>query len=199
MDEALLISSKVPWEKERWRRVVHALEAGEFHRSQEPLWQANANAAGPANESADARLARRMGLPLPEGPTAALDAAQWGRLLANTLSAAQVGWLWQSNIRAGYTDRSLHGVQTATAASLFQMDHGSPPEKLDDLVPLYLPRLPEDPFTGKPFGYRTFREDFQPAGLAAGLVAVPGQRLIISEDTRPYGAVVFPVPVFVKQ
>jgi hypothetical protein len=46
-----------------------------------------------------------------------------------------------------------YGMALHCAVRAYQKDHGLPPERLDQLVPDYLPRLPKDPFSGKPFRY----------------------------------------------
>lgn len=48
-------------------------------------------------------------------------------------------------------ERNLH---LAFALDAYQRDHGRYPEKLDVLAPEYLPRVPNDLFTGKPLVYR---------------------------------------------
>jgi hypothetical protein len=40
------------------------------------------------------------------------------------------------------------------AVRLYLAEHGDPPERLEQLVPKYLPELPDDPFTGRPLIYR---------------------------------------------
>ncbi|HVC99242.1 MAG TPA: hypothetical protein VND64_36595 [Pirellulales bacterium] len=41
------------------------------------------------------------------------------------------------------------------ALAQYIADHGGPPKDLADLVPRYLPEVPEDPFSGRPLVYRT--------------------------------------------
>ncbi len=45
---------------------------------------------------------------------------------------------------------------TALAMRMYELDHGRRPETLDQLVPDYLPDVPDDPFseTPRPIGYR---------------------------------------------
>jgi hypothetical protein len=40
------------------------------------------------------------------------------------------------------------------ALRMYHLDHGQFPERLEDLVPDYLPAVPEDPFSGHPLVYR---------------------------------------------
>ena len=53
--------------------------------------------------------------------------------------------------RAEQTNRNLH---LAFALAAYRHDHGSYPEKLDDLAPKYLPAIPDDLFSGKALIYR---------------------------------------------
>lgn len=53
--------------------------------------------------------------------------------------------------RVEQSERNLH---IAFALATYQRDHQSYPKALDDLVPKYLPKLPDDLFTGKPLIYR---------------------------------------------
>jgi len=49
----------------------------------------------------------------------------------------------------------LRGTALALAVQAYQTETGRTPGKLDDLVPQYLPIVPDDPFDGKPFRYVT--------------------------------------------
>jgi len=49
------------------------------------------------------------------------------------------------------TKRAKLAIQLAVAD--YSTVHGAPPEKLDDLVPLYFAEVPRNPKTGKPFKY----------------------------------------------
>ena len=49
---------------------------------------------------------------------------------------------------------SVRAMRLKIALGLYQREHRHPAERLEDLVPAYLPALPEDPFSGKSFGYR---------------------------------------------
>jgi hypothetical protein len=44
-------------------------------------------------------------------------------------------------------------TQLFIALRCYQLEHGKLPDSLDDLAPEYLPAVPTDPFTGRPFGY----------------------------------------------
>jgi len=47
----------------------------------------------------------------------------------------------------------LEGLIQVVALRLYRAEHGKYPTALGDLVPAFLPALPPDPFTGKPFHY----------------------------------------------
>ena len=48
----------------------------------------------------------------------------------------------------------LHGMALFCAVQAYRKEQGEPPDTLDQLVPGCLPRIPSDPFDGKPFRYR---------------------------------------------
>lgn len=48
----------------------------------------------------------------------------------------------------------LRSALTALAVERYRLKHGRWPERLEDLVPAFLPALPTDPYTGSPLVYR---------------------------------------------
>lgn len=46
------------------------------------------------------------------------------------------------------------------AVQTFQSQHGKLPDKLEDLVPLFLEQLPVDPITGRPFAYTIINNNY---------------------------------------
>jgi hypothetical protein len=48
----------------------------------------------------------------------------------------------------------VRGAMLTAAVELYGAEQGAYPESLDQLVPRYVPALPEDPFTGEAFSYR---------------------------------------------
>jgi hypothetical protein len=46
------------------------------------------------------------------------------------------------------------GMALFCAIKAYEKEHGRIPDRLEELVPDYLPRVPKDPFDGKPFRYR---------------------------------------------
>jgi len=57
----------------------------------------------------------------------------------------------------------LRGTALFLAVRAYETEHGALPDSLAQLVPAYLPRLPADPFSGKPFRY-----------LRSGVPGLPG-------------------------
>ena len=47
----------------------------------------------------------------------------------------------------------ISGVRLQAASRLYELRHGQLPDRLDQLVPEYLPAIPRDPYDGKPFRY----------------------------------------------
>ncbi len=45
-------------------------------------------------------------------------------------------------------------MSVALAASRYRLAHGRLPDRIEDLVPEYLPAVPRDPFDGLPLRYR---------------------------------------------
>jgi hypothetical protein len=95
----------------------------------------------------------------------------------------------------GIVARSQHAVLAArlvTALTLYQAEHGGPPETLDALVPDYLIALPDDPYTGRPFLYRISKgEEINQPGQPLRIAT--GQALLgVETDTRVYLVPVWP-------
>ena len=51
------------------------------------------------------------------------------------------------------TDANLKGIALFLAIQAYEKERGESPEQLEQLVPNFLPRVPEDPFDRKPFRY----------------------------------------------
>jgi hypothetical protein len=54
----------------------------------------------------------------------------------------------------------LSVAHTALAIERYRLSHGQLPTGLDNLVPVYLPRVPQDPFDGQPLRYRRLEPGF---------------------------------------
>jgi type II secretory pathway pseudopilin PulG len=69
------------------------------------------------------------------------------------LAAMTMPSMNQGHQKATQRAAILQGMALFLAVRAYETEHGQPPETLDALVPDYLPRVPEDPFDGKPFRY----------------------------------------------
>lgn len=58
----------------------------------------------------------------------------------------------------------LDGTRLLLALRLYEIDHGNPPERLEDLVPSLLRTMPIDPVCGKAYGYRRLAPEEDPNG-----------------------------------
>jgi hypothetical protein len=56
--------------------------------------------------------------------------------------------------RDAFSQMEFTLMRVATAIAWFEAERGQAPERLADLVPRYLPRIPVCPLTGQPLGYR---------------------------------------------
>lgn len=105
--------------------------------------------------------------------------------------AAEAGWLsplhqprrWSLAFeRTGNTESDARALtlrrlaRLRVALRLFDLDHGRPAPTLSALVPDYLPAVPDDPFTGRPFGYR----------VSAGETILAGRELPSREEAMLY-------------
>jgi hypothetical protein len=172
LDKAVIVASKVPWEKERQRRLGNALFLQQ--------------------------IAQVTGLPVAHGPTVMLSAEQWRELFRYSSWDYRYGQFYMPLASAADANRTRRILLLALAVAQYQTEHGSPPNKLDALVPGYLPRLPVDPGSGQPFGYRVSQgEQIEGATPDKQLLAVaPGQALI--ECSGNWGAVLL-VPMWPKK
>src|SRR5262249_26642302 len=63
----------------------------------------------------------------------------------------------------------LRALRLQLALAVYQVRHGRPAARLEDLIPDLLEKVPADPWSGKPFGYRVSRgETILITGLAHG-------------------------------
>ena len=81
------------------------------------------------------------------------------RLMQNPLQQLVAWWenrgsTARAEIRHKLNAASVRLLATELALRCYQSEHGSGPAGLDQLVPAELPRVPIDPFTGKPLIYR---------------------------------------------
>lgn len=76
------------------------------------------------------------------------------KTLSNQLMAVLVPNLEGALERMGLGEAKLAGIYQYAALLAYHREKGSYPASLQALVPTWLPELPQDPFTGKPFVYR---------------------------------------------
>jgi hypothetical protein len=69
------------------------------------------------------------------------------------LASMMIPALDQAHGKAAHRDAILRGMALFLATQAYETEHGAPPERLNQLVPEFLPRVPKDPFDGKPFRY----------------------------------------------
>jgi hypothetical protein len=141
------VAWQAPWERERQDRLNDAVCQAWLRHAQQPYWKRLA-----ATRDLDARgaLARKLGLPPEEGPGSRLSPSQWGTLIHHSwVSFVNLPYDWPPDGVA-----RLRGESLVTALALYQAENGRPAEKLDDVVPRYLPSMPVDPFSGRPFHFR---------------------------------------------
>jgi hypothetical protein len=58
-------------------------------------------------------------------------------------------------IKTVRADLEFEATCVVCALKSYRLAHGVPPERLADLVPVFLPTAPIDPFDGKPLRYRS--------------------------------------------
>jgi hypothetical protein len=76
------------------------------------------------------------------------------------------------------------------ALRLYQLDHGRPAADLAALVPAYVTAVPEDPYGGRPFGYRLSAER-EEIGAGSGLLSYEASvsRGVVSALANPVGGI----------
>ena len=105
----------------------------------------------PYSETVDMRLGSL--------PGQALDASQGkGRQRVRDPMGFALAGVWvrfyrRVFARIAFQEASLRGTALFLAVQAYGKEHGRLPERLDQLVPGYLPRVPRDPFDGEPFRY----------------------------------------------
>jgi hypothetical protein len=87
-------------------------------------------------------------------------------------------------------DARLRMTLVALAACEFEQDHGRYPREIGELVPAYLPRVPVDPFSGKPIIYRQTADGYLvysvgPNGIDDGGVSEPDDYMKDYLSLRP--------------
>lgn len=88
-------------------------------------------------------------------------------------------------INTYYTTMSqLNNLTTATAIHLYQIDNQKLPDKLEDLVPKYLAKIPEDPFHSfKPLQYVKTQDGYLVYGVGPDRIDQKGEVAFDLQDT----------------
>ncbi|HMP58191.1 MAG TPA: hypothetical protein PKD86_02450 [Gemmatales bacterium] len=140
----------VPWENQRANRRKRALLAGwlagikQYDSSvpiDERLW---------LSDRVTAMFAAVFPVGIEAGGGNLIPAArlqEWAREVMGFFIIDSVGRLTESRLRT-------RGHRTQLAALAFQLQQGRTPERLEELVPDWLPELPIDPYSGKAFRFR---------------------------------------------
>jgi hypothetical protein len=182
--DSIALALDTPWEDERKRRLWRAVWAGLFRAVRTPHWQLADAPEGLEASRAATRQILRGWLPAADGPGASLSRERLARLLDES---------WLSDVRlfapvvplraAGNRARwRVNACRLTLALGLYQLREGKPAQKLEALVPNYLPQLPVDPYSGQSFRYRISMGEVLEAG-AEGLAWVrvpPGQGILWS-------------------
>jgi hypothetical protein len=85
-----------------------------------------------------------------------VDAGRRGGILTRLIVPA-LGRVMELDVRA---QAGLLACRTGLQVERFRLATGQLPESLDQLVPLYLPAVPSDPFDGQPLRYKTLAKGF---------------------------------------
>jgi hypothetical protein len=120
-------------------------------------------------------MAKSCGLPPAAGPGSSLDGSQWGQLILEARLSSAVSIFEMVQRSSATTANLLRAAQLGIQVARYQVDHGQPPARLDDLVPGYLTELPTRAHNNELFGYFIYRsEDAALAMLGASTVGLSG-------------------------
>jgi hypothetical protein len=156
MARNVALSLEMPWEEERRTRLWQVVWAGLFRGLQKPHWEQPDLSPDLPDTTETTRRILRGWLPADDGPGASMTAARLARLLDASWLSDERLFCPVPPVRAA-ANRSQCRVaawRQAVALALYQHDEGRPAQKLADLVPKYLARLPVDPYSGQAFHYR---------------------------------------------
>jgi hypothetical protein len=136
--DLVALSWQTPWERPRVQRIINLIARDRLQQVTEASLRAALGQAG--------RGGREHALFRAESGSYLKDSPLLRRLVLT------VSWL-------GYEGElfalcRLRAARLKTALALYAAETGKPATSLEELVPRYLPELPVDPFSGRPFGYR---------------------------------------------
>jgi hypothetical protein len=194
LDSMLFDLATMPWERVRVRRVNHLFAQAAIRDAMTEPWQR----PGVHDPKIIRRSKQLLGSQRPRVHDPEIDYAQKTSRNAMMLIPNMQGYI-ETNDRNEVGRRALILV---LALREWQLRHnGQFPESLDALVPEELPRLPDDPYSGRPFGYvrshalgvLPLRSALGPASSAQSRLRRPGSRLLYSvgPDGHDNGGVTF--------
>jgi len=99
--------------------------------------------------------------------------------------------VWFTRMYTSIAERRMAAI--AMAAQLYELDHGEVPPAIIDLVPAYLPDLPEDPFAkaGTTFAYKPQRAEPVLYSVGVNGTDEKGERSVEGLDCAPTCDLVF--------
>jgi hypothetical protein len=129
-----------PWERARQQRLTNMIYWLRLHPDGPAPWRRRDELSF---RSAPANDLRRLGL----------TQEQLKEMLSHAWSSTyELGPL--QGLLPPFSVVPLHADEIVTALMLYIADNNKAPEKLKELVPHYLPKLPDDPINERPFEYR---------------------------------------------
>jgi hypothetical protein len=149
-------SLDTPWEQERATRLWRLVWAGLFRAAQTPYWRLPAVAPDIAATQQATRRILEGWLPAGDGAGQSVTTGQLARWLDASWLADEALFAPVMPLRRVATRGRwrMGAARLAVALALYQREKGKPAQKLTDLVPGYLAKLPVDPYSGEQFHYR---------------------------------------------
>jgi hypothetical protein len=168
----IALSLEMPWEEERRLRLWQVVWAGLFRGLETPVWELPTDSADNAVAGSDSTRKIMQGwLPFNRD----VSAQQVARLL-------DASWLHDERLfcpilplRAATRARwRVDSCRLTAALMLYEIEQRKPADKLEDLVPKYVPAVPVDPYSGQALRYRVSRgehvEEFGDVRAGQGVV-----------------------------
>ena len=168
-------------------RVAAAMREGEFAKVSVAMFPETVADFGKDYDAYYAFMVKMYSKPLPElllsAQAAVKEVKDKYRLPAELAELAQLHFenLPPSWARQNLTMRVL---QVRAAIALYEKQHGAPPDRLDALVPEFLPEVPADPFDGKPLRYARTERGWKLWSVGYALTYDDGQASIVDERVR---------------
>ena len=134
-------------------RLATVTRQAEFDKVTMVMSPKTANVFGKDYDAYNAFLVKMFSKPLPELLRSVEEATKevkdkyplHSKAASDLLELPSWGWARH--------DLAMRVLQVRAAIALYQKQHGAPPDRLDALVPDFLPAVPADPFDGKSLHY----------------------------------------------